>query len=219
MKYMAAVVVMAVLAGIQGALAAPPAAGTPEKKAAPAGERTLPLQMSLVSPLAFVDEENSVNGIRLNLISGVNKNVFGLDLGLANRTTVAQKGLQFGGVNIVEGELTGLQIGFVNWTGVKAMGWQWGFVNGTKGDIQGGQAGLVDIAIGSASYQCGLVNYGGRTEGFQFGAVNVADSVSGLQVGILNYTHKLSGLQIGILNIATGKESVWKVLPIVNANW
>lgn len=218
MKYRAAVVMMAVLAGIHGALAAPPAAGAPAK-AGQTGERTLPLQMSLVSPLALIDEEDSVNGFRLNLISGANKNVFGLDMGIANRTTVAQKGLQLGGVNIVEGEQSGLQVGFVNWTGVKAMGWQWGFVNATKGDSTGGQAGLVDIAVGCASYQCGLVNYGGRTEGFQFGAVNVADSVSGMQIGILNYTHKLSGLQIGILNIAAGKDSVWKVLPIVNANW
>lgn len=217
MKRMVAGVVSAVLVLVEGAIAAPPGPAAAPKPAG--GERTLPFQMSLVSPLAFVDEENSINGFRLNLIFGENKNVAGLDMGVANRTTGAQKGFQCGAVNIVEGDLSGHQDGFVNWVGGRASGWQGGLVNATKGDILGVQAGLVDIAVGGAATQYGLVNYAGRLDGCQLGLVNIADTTAGLQIGILNYTHKFTGLQIGILNIATGKDSVWKVLPILNANW
>ena len=56
-------------------------------------------------------------------------------------------------------------------------------------------------------------------DGAQWIGINIANEVKGLQLGAINYTVKLDGLQIGVINIAWGKDSIWKVLPIVNANW
>ena len=52
-----------------------------------------------------------------------------------------------------------------------------------------------------------------------FPGTTVEVSRGRMQLGGINYTYKLDGLQIGVINIAWGKDSIWKVLPIVNANW
>lgn len=204
---------------LAGALAATSLAAPDVRKAPAAGDRTLPLQLSLVSPLSLVDETDSVNGLRLTLIFCENRNVSGLDFGLANRATGAQRGFQLGGVNVVEGDLAGLQGGAVNWVGGKANAWEFGLINIVKGEVAGGQFGFLDVAVASVNCQFGLANYAGRMDGLQVGCINVAESVSGMQFGIVNYTGQFMGLQVGILNIATGKAGMWKVLPVVNANW
>jgi len=92
-------------------------------------------------------------------------------------------------------------------------------LNVAKGDVRGMQAGFVDVALKNIDYQYGLINDADTVSGAQLGLVNVTASLTGFQLGLLNYTRKLAGLQIGLLNLAVDKESMWKVLPIVNANW
>ncbi len=131
-----------------------------------------PVQLSLFNPVQLVPEKESISGLRLNLIYGVNQNVQGLDWGLVNHTRGDEFAWQLGGVCYVEKNMTG---------------WQDGWVNITQGEFTG--------------FQSGLFNQAGQGNGVMFGVVNVTKSMHGLQLGILNVTETLNGLQIGIGNM------------------
>jgi len=121
-----------------------------------------PFQLSLFNPIQIVPENESVSGIRLNLIYTKNVNVTGFDMGLVNVTTGKQLGVQWGGVNVTEGGFTG---------------WQAGFVNISRGDFVG--------------FQSSWVNYhGGHFNGLQFSIVNYTESLKGLQLGLINIIGK-----------------------------
>lgn len=55
--------------------------------AAPAFAQNKPVQLALVTPIQIFPEDNSITGVRLNLLYGRNASVTGLDLGLVNHTT------------------------------------------------------------------------------------------------------------------------------------
>jgi len=117
-----------------------------------------PIQLSLFNPVQIVPENESVSGIRLNLIYTKNVNVTGFDWGLVNKTTGKQLGVQWGFVNLVDGGFTG---------------WQSGAVNVTYG--------------GSVGLQTGWVNYhSGYFNGLQFSIVNYSATLKGLQLGLIN---------------------------------
>jgi hypothetical protein len=117
-----------------------------------------PFQLSLFNPIQIVPENESVSGIRLNLIYTKNVNVTGLDWGLVNKTTGKQLGVQWGFVNLTDGGFTG---------------WQSGVVNVTNG--------------GSVGLQTGWVNYHmGHFNGLQFSIVNYSATLKGLQLGLIN---------------------------------
>lgn len=117
-----------------------------------------PFQLSLFNPIQIVPENESVSGIRLNLIYTKNVNVTGFDFGLVNVTTGKQLGVQWGGVNVTDGGVTG---------------WQSGFVNISRGN--------------SVGLQTAFVNYhGGHFNGLQFSVVNYAATLEGLQLGLIN---------------------------------
>ena len=117
-----------------------------------------PFQLSLFNPVQIVPEQESINGIRLNLIYTKNMNVSGFDMGLVNATTGKQVGVQWGGVNITDGGFTG---------------WQSSFVNVSRGDFVG--------------LQTSWVNYhGGYFNGLQLSIVNYAETLKGLQLGLIN---------------------------------
>ena len=117
-----------------------------------------PFQLSLFNPVQIVSENESISGIRLNLIYTKNVNVTGFDWGLVNVTTGKQLGVQWGGVNVTEGGVTG---------------WQAGFVNVSRG--------------ASIGLQTAFVNYhGGHFNGLQFSVVNYAATLEGLQLGLIN---------------------------------
>lgn len=121
-----------------------------------------PFQLSLFNPIQIVPENESVSGIRLNLIYTKNVNVTGFDWGLVNVTTGKQLGVQWGGVNITEGGFTG---------------WQGGFVNVSHGNFVG--------------LQTSMVNYhGGHYNGLQFSLVNYTETLEGLQLGLINIIGK-----------------------------
>jgi hypothetical protein len=121
-----------------------------------------PFQLSLFNPIQIVPENESINGVRLNLIYTKNVNVSGLDWGLVNVTTGKQVGVQWGGVNKTDG-------GF--------KGWQSGLVNISKGDFTGLQTSWVN-------YHNGYFN------GLQFSIVNYAETLKGLQLGLINIIGK-----------------------------
>ncbi|MGB2768214.1 MAG: hypothetical protein WBC88_00615, partial [Candidatus Zixiibacteriota bacterium] len=55
--------------------------------AAPVFAQNRPIQLALVTPIQIFPEDNSITGVRLNLLYGRNVSVSGLDLGLVNHTT------------------------------------------------------------------------------------------------------------------------------------
>ena len=118
-----------------------------------------PIQLSLFTPVQIFPEDNSISGVRLNLIYGRNIYVTGLDVGLVNHTTTGtSQGVQFGAVGLVEAD-------FVGWQNNE-------IINITKGNFKG--------------FQSGIVNYANYANGVQFGLVNYAVSMKGLQIGFVN---------------------------------
>jgi hypothetical protein len=130
--------------------------------ASPALAQPRPIQIALVTPVQIFPEDESITGIRWNILYGRNITVRGLDFGLINHTTGGlSKGAQFGLVGIVESDYLGLQHNFVNYT---------------RGDFEG--------------FQWGFFNYAKHVGGFQLGFINYAESMHGLQVGLVNIIDK-----------------------------
>jgi predicted transcriptional regulator with HTH domain len=153
-------------------------------------QETKPIQLSLFDPVQIFKADQSIKGLRLNIIYSNNVDVTGLDIGLlVNRATGDFKGIQFGLVNIDDGDATG---------------WVAGAVNVTEGQFTGLQ--------GSGN----LFNQAGGSHGAQFGWINrTTGKMSGLQLGLVNIAESADGLQIGLINlINTGAK--FKFFPIVN---
>jgi hypothetical protein len=129
-----------------------------------------PVQLSLVTPVQIFPPEDTIGGVRLNLLYGRNAVVNGLDVGLINRTTEISRGVQFGVVGLAE-DFQGIQYHAVSIANGKFEGWQLGYVN------------VSEVFRG---FQAGLVNYSVEAEGFQLSLVNYAHSFTGLQVGLVN---------------------------------
>jgi hypothetical protein len=118
-----------------------------------------PIQISLFNPVQIFPEDNSITGVRLNLIYGRNVSITGLDLGLINHTTT--------------GISTGVQWGLVGLADSDFIGWQDNVVNWTKGNFNGFQLGIVNRAAHMTGFQLGVVNYAMSAEGLQIGVVNI----------------------------------------------
>jgi len=125
----------------------------------PVQAQNRPIQLALVTPIQIFPEDNSITGVRLNLLYGRNVSVWGLDLGLANHTTA--------------GTFKGWQHGLVGIADANFMGWQDCGVNVTNGKFEGLQWGIVNYANAMSGFQLGLVNYARTMEGLQIGLVNV----------------------------------------------
>jgi hypothetical protein len=151
-----------------------------------AAEGTQPIQVALFNPVQIFPEETSIQGVRLSLLYGVNRDVHGLDLGFVKQNTGNGLGLQGGLIGLVDG-------GF--------QGWQSNAVNLISGEFGG--------------FQDGLYNQVGTGTGLQLGFVNISETFSGMQLGVVNKTNAMEGLQIGLVNIISNKEE-FPFLPIVN---
>jgi hypothetical protein len=128
--------------------------------AAPAStsDQSRPFQLALVAPAQLVPGDESIQGLRLNLIFGSNHNVSGVDIGLAHETTGDFRGIAFGLVSFVRGEGRGLQF------------------DGIYSDASKSMSGL----------QVGLFNHSGSMHGVQIGLANFADDMTGIQIGLWN---------------------------------
>jgi hypothetical protein len=136
-------------------------AATSETPKAPeaAGESEVirPLQLALVPSVQLVNEENSIHGIRLN-IYGRNRNVSGVDIGLAHETSGDFHGISFGLMNIAHGEGRGLQFSAI----------------------------YSEATARMAGLQVGMVNRSNNMHGLQIGLANFADDMTGIQIGLWN---------------------------------
>lgn len=127
-----------------------------------------PIQVALFNPVQIFPENNSITGLRLNIIYGKNVNVSGIDWGFVNSTTGKQVGAQWGFVNLVDNGFLGLQGGFVNLTDNKFEGLQYGFVNYHKGKVSGVQFGFINYAGSMYGLQVGLINIINQGGAFPF---------------------------------------------------
>ncbi len=118
-----------------------------------------PVQLSLFNPVQIVPENQSVSGLRLSLIYGVNANMTGFDWGLVTKTTGTFSGVQWAGVGLVNRDFTG---------------WQANFVSITDGSFKGLQ-------------MSGIYSYANHVNGVQFSLINSAGSMKGIQIGLLNF--------------------------------
>jgi hypothetical protein len=118
-----------------------------------------PIQLSLVTPIQLFPEDNSIKGVRINLIYGRNVSITGLDWGLINHTT--------------SGKSTAVQFGLVGLSDSDFVGWQDNWVNVTKGKFEGLQSGIFNRAQNMNGIQLGLVNYAVIMNGVQIGLVNI----------------------------------------------
>jgi hypothetical protein len=141
-------------------------------------EEAKPVQLALWSPAQIFPPSAAIHGVRLNLIYGVNTEVVGLDLGIANWTTANCKGLQYGIIGDCEGTFTGWQANFIN------------------------------ISSGFEGFQSGLYNGADKCHGFQWGWINNTKSMRGFQLAFVNLTEQMNGLQIGIVNVIRDKSSL-----------
>ncbi len=126
---------------------------------APGYAKNRPIQIALVTPIQIFPEDNSITGVRLNLLYGRNVSVSGLDVGLVNHTTT--------------GKFIGLQYGLVGLSDSDFSGWQDCFVNITNKKFEGFQFGWVNYADYMSGFQLGLVNYTRSAKGLQIGLVNI----------------------------------------------
>jgi hypothetical protein len=196
-----------------------------------------PFQLSLFSPVQLFPEETIVQGVRINILYGVNKELDGIDYGVINRTTGTTKGAQvgafpLGGINITE-SLYGAQIGGilggVNVANGEVNGLQlsgiFGGVN-NAGNIEGAQIGGFIGGLNKADNLSGLqlsgfyvgINIAKDVKGAQIGTIfNKAETIEGLQLGLVNVCNKMKGVQIGLVNVIM--ESELPFFPFVNASF
>jgi hypothetical protein len=177
------------------------------------------IQLALWPPIQLVDEDRDVTGVRLELY-GRNKEVSGVDFGIANETT---------------GDFSGVGTGFVNYVGKDLYGIQWGLYCAAKGALSGWQSAVFARSGGDGTgFQNGIVclsdhdfegvqlsfigQVRGYMSGLQMGAFNRSGSVEGIQIGLVNITEKMNGLQLGLWNQINEKQN-WKVLPLLNWNF
>ena len=147
-----------------------------------------------------------VRGLRLNVIAGRHRNVYGLDFGVL--------------VNVCDGASSGLSLaGICNVVGDSAWAAQFAAAcNYSHHDAHGLQLALVnwgDEDMGGV--QLGCFNFAGDFGGFQLGIMNSAESGAGMQLGVVNVSSDFAGLQMGLLNL--NLSSGVPVLPIFNVRF
>lgn len=158
-----------------------------------AGAAVTPLEVSLFCPPLSIPWCDDVSGLRLDLLSGVNRRVSGLDIGTL--------------VNIAEEEASGLQLcGFYNHIGVGDGLLQFaGLLNRCDSDYLGVQFAAVYNEIGGtlSGASAAAMNVAKSVQGgLQFGVFNSATVLSGLQFGIVNYAEDADrGVQVGLVNV------------------
>ena len=116
------------------------------------------VQLALFNPVQIFPEEDSITGVRLNLLYGNNAGVTGLDLGLVNRTIEKKAvGVQWGVLGLADRGFTGFQANSVNVVHNEFKGVQFGFVNVTE-EANGLMIGVLNFARRMYGIQIGIFN-------------------------------------------------------------
>ena len=121
-----------------------------------------PINIALVTPIQIFKSNESITGLRWNIIYGKNADVTGLDLGIANHASGKMQGIQWGAVNLAGQGGAGIQVGYVN----------------------------IDNGGTFTGLQYGWYNQTNQMVGLQFGLVNWTQSANGLQIGLINVIRK-----------------------------
>ena len=139
--------------------------------------------------MQFPGAASDVDGLRLALTVGHNRQVNGIDIGAIG--------------SWADGEINGLSCsGVYRQCGGAAFGLHLSSVlNYASARLNGCQVSMVNSAYLVSGFQLGLVNYVSEGNGFQVGAFNMAETMRGIQVGIVNTTMNCSGVQVGLGNI------------------
>ena len=124
---------------------------------AQSNEVVRPLQLALIPEVQLVPEDESIQGLRLN-IYGSNRNVSGVDIGLVHETKGNFTGVAFGIMSLVRGEGRGLLFNGIYTEAAKSM--------------SGLQVGMVNRSASMHGVQIGLANFADDMVGFQFGLWN-----------------------------------------------
>jgi hypothetical protein len=137
----------------------------------------------------FPGAGSDVDGLRIGLTVGHNRQVDGIDIGAIGSWT--------------DGELNGLSCsGIYKYCGGATFGIHLSStVNYASGRLNGSQFSLVNSAYGVNGLQVGLVNYVSEGNGCQLGVFNLAETLRGVQLGLVNTAMNCSGIQIGLGNI------------------
>ena len=159
--------------------APPPAEGW-----SPIGIAFLPVRY-----LQFPGSGSDVDGLRLGLTVGHNRQVNGIDFGTIGSWADGEiNGLSFSGIYRCCGGATfGIHLTSA--------------ANYSSGELNGCQLSLVNSSYAANGFQLGLVNYVSSGSGFQLGIFNLAETFRGLQIGLVNTAMNYGGIQIGLGNI------------------
>lgn len=172
-----------------------------------------PLSVAIVPPVQFPSADFMVAGLRLSLIYGHHRDVFGLDLGLVGNITDQSFGgvALSGGFNNLRGDanILGLQFaGLANLnygkTAVYGLQASLGINYQTAAShVVGIQFAMANLAQFTDVYgaQAGIYNRANEVYGFQIGLVNVAENLHGVQIGLINFNNKGLISVCPILNI------------------
>ncbi len=208
-----------------------------------------PIKLGIASPLQLPGSTWRVWGLRFGGFYGSSADVYGIDLGCAERTGGNFAGIGLAGFNRVYGETRGIQFGLIaNVNRLDTKGVQLGTVNWDQGALAGAQLGLLNFDGVFYGAQLGLLNWDGGVSygaqgafvnisvneftGASFGFVNKADRMTGFQMGIVNLIDKVGrGVQFGLFNGAAQFEGVQvgllnviqnsalPIMAIMNANF
>jgi hypothetical protein len=131
-----------------------------------------PVMVSVFDPVELPFADSDVAGIRVDILYGKCRNLYGLDLGFVNYTTGNEIAFSSGVVNVAGNDYTGFSTGVANVVGKDFTG-----------------------------LQIGVANYATRAQGFQIGLYNGADDICGMQIGVINVTRLMRGCQLGLINV------------------
>jgi hypothetical protein len=170
-----------------------------------------PLAVSIAPGIQFPPADFTVTGLRLSVLVGQHRDVYGFDFGLIG--------------NMTQQTFSGLAVsGLFNYTGgtTNVIGLQAAALlnyNTNKTSILGIQLAAVNSNTASSKLiglQLALSNLSPftRVYGMQLGLYNKAQDVYGFQIGLVNYAGSLHGLQIGLVNFNTS--GLFFVSPILN---
>ncbi|MBM9501548.1 hypothetical protein JWG44_14940 [Leptospira sp. 201903071] len=136
--------------------------------------------------------------VRLNLLYGEVKNLYGVNIGVINSVKDRLIGVQVGGVNLSDGKSYGAQVSLYNEAKNSGLTIQVGGVNKVEETGAGIQVGLYNKASNGGVYlTAGLYNKG--SSGATIGLIN--NEGLGINVGGFNYGY---GVNLGIINSGKG---------------
>lgn len=175
-----------------------------------------PLSIAIVPPVQFPSDEYSITGLRLSVLYGRHRDVYGFDLGaIGNITDQTFTGIGLSGLfNITHGTTTIL---FLQGAGIMNMTTQKTDVYGLQiaGGLNMNSAQSKVVGLQAAL----LANLSPATTiyGAQIGLYNKAQEVYGFQIGLVNSTKNLHGLQIGLVNF--NETGIFGVSPVLNVGF